>query len=505
MIKRPFTGIVAALYLLLAVCIGSAAAQQKSASEKSYMQARKALDAGLEAMGGRAALQKIEDATLKYKGTNYARNQSLTPEAPYSVESVEGWVTLDFKRRWIIFDNTNTLPGFRFSGRQILKGDKGFAVDHAAKAVTPTTNPNLFNNIARSRFPHVTLLLAAERAATLRLLGEEDYEGKKHTVVTFATPEGAQLALYFDAQTNLLSKYEQLGTDSIMGDMTNEVIFPEYRSVGGIKFPGSRRIKVGGELTQDMKYLDIQFNAHPAETAFDKPAGLEERPESPANPQFVTSELAKDVHLLKDVSNGYNAMAVMFNDYVLVVESPLNDATSRRAIAKVREMAPGKPIKYLVVTHHHDDHAGGARTYLGEGATLITTPGNTAYFERMAQATRTIEPDALSRNPGKPSIETVQNKKRIFTDNKHAVEVYDIGSGPHAREMLVVYLPQEKILFQGDLLILPDSGTNPANETTRHFGKWLNRMGLVPDKIVGVHGRTGTMEDLRRSIEVGKK
>ncbi len=492
-----------AVFMLFGIFAGHVAAQQKSASEKSYMQARKVLDAALDALGGRDALQKIEDLSLKFKGSNFARNQSLVPEPPYNTQTVEGWATLDFKRRWIVFENTNTLPGFRFSGRQILKDGKGYTIDLTAKAIAPATNPNFYNNITRSRFPHVMLQLANERAATLRLLGTEDYEGKKHNVITFATPEGAQITLYLDAQTNLLSKYEQLITDSLIGDMTNEVIFPAYSSVGGIRFPTTRLVKVGGELTQDLKYTDVQVNTHPADSAFEKPTGFEERPEAQNNPPFVVMQLAKDVHLLQNVGAGYNALVVVFNDYVLVAESPLNDATSRKAIASVKELAPGKPIKYFVVTHHHDDHSGGARTFMAEGATLVTTPGNISYFEKMANATRTIEPDALTRSPRKPLMEAVQNKKRVFTDDKHTVEVYDIGPSPHAKEMLVVYLPQEKILFQGDLLILPDgSAVNPANETTLHFAEWLNKSGLAVDKIIGVHGRTGTTADLRRAVEL---
>ena len=95
-----------------------------------------------------------------------------------------------------------------------------------------------------------------------------------------------------------------------------------------------------------------------------------------------------------------------------------------------------------------DDHAGGARTFMAEGATLITTPGNVSYFERMTNATRTIDPDALTRNPRKPAIEAVQNKRRVLTDDNHTVELYDIGPGPHAREMLVVYLPKKRLSFR---------------------------------------------------------
>lgn len=506
MLKRQLTGIGMALVLLLGILGGSAAAQQKSVSEKSYMQARKALDAAIDAMGGRDALQKVEDVSLKFKGNNFARNQSLSPDTPYDTQTVEGWATFNVKRRWIVFENTSTLPGFRFSGRQVFKGEKGYAVDLIAKAVAPATNPALFDNIVRSRVPHVLLLLASERAATLRWLGTEDYEGKKHNVITFATPEGGQITLFLNAQTNLLSKFEQIGTDALSGDSTTEFIFPEYASVGGIKFPTGRQIKVSGELTQDMKYVDVQLNTHPAESVFDKPTGFEERAESPLNPPFVVTELAKDVHLLQDVGSGYNVMAMVFNDYVLVAEAPLNDATARRAIAKIKELAPGKPIKYFVVTHYHNDHSGGARTFLAEGATLVTTPGNVNYFERMANAPRTIEPDALARSPRKPSIETVQNKKRVFTDDNHTVEIYDIGPSPHAKEMLVVYLPKEKIIFQGDLLILPDgNAVNPGNATTAHFAEWLSKAGLAVDKIVSVHGRSGTVAELRRSMELSQK
>ena len=320
MIKRLLSGIGVALMLLSAVCIGSASAQQKSASEKSYMQARKALDAALVAYGGREVLQKIDDISVKFKGTNYARNQSLTPEAPYDQQTVEGWMTFDLKRRWIVFESTSTLPGFRFSNRQILKGDKGFAVDLIAKAIAPTTAPIFYNNVTRSRFPNVLLLLAAERAATLRWLGTEDYEGKKHNVITFATPEGIQITLYLNAQTNLLSKYEQLGTDALLGDAVTEIIFPDYTSVRRPQDSDRAPHQSRRELVQDAKMLDAQVNTHPAESTFDKPTGFEERPEASTNPPFVVTALAKDVHLLQDVGNGYNVLAVVFNDHVLAVD-----------------------------------------------------------------------------------------------------------------------------------------------------------------------------------------
>src|SRR5918997_4242234 len=94
--------------------------------------------------------------------------------------------------------------------------------------------------------------------------------------------------------------------------------------------------------------------------------------------------------------------------------------------------------------------------------------------------------------------------KRVFTDGEHTVEIYDIGAGPHTKEMLIAYLPKEKIVFQGDLLNLPQAGTTivtPGNETTVHFAERLQALGLNVEKIAAVHGRTGTMNELRAAIE----
>jgi glyoxylase-like metal-dependent hydrolase (beta-lactamase superfamily II) len=496
---------VLSLTFSLAVSAGQIIAQTgKTASEKAYAQARKVLDAGLAALGGREALGRVEDVSLKFSGTNYARNQSQSPDTPYYEGRLEGAMTYDVKGNRVLIEQSSHSPGFRFHNRQIIINDKGMAFDMTAKTATPFTNAAAIPNIARTRLPHAMLLAALERAATLRFLGQEDFDGRKQNVITFAASDGTQWTLYFDTATNLLTKFENLDTDSRVGDVTQEFIFPSYTTVGGIKLPAGRIIRRGGEVTQNIKVSDGQINTRPPESAFERPQGFEDMPANNPNPTPTVAELAKDVYLVQDAGNGYNVMFVAMNDYVLVAEAPLNDATSRKVIAKIKETVPGKPIKYVIPTHFHDDHSGGIRTYMGEGATVVTTPGNVGYFERVAKAVRTIAPDALTLKPRSPSIEAVQNMKRVFTDGQHTVELYDIGAGPHTKEMLIVYLPKEKIVFQGDLLNLPQFGTTavtPGNETTAHFAERLQALGLNVEKIVAVHGRTGTMAELHTAVE----
>jgi glyoxylase-like metal-dependent hydrolase (beta-lactamase superfamily II) len=53
-------------------------------------------------------------------------------------------------------------------------------------------------------------------------------------------------------------------------------------------------------------------------------------------------------------------------------------------MGEVKKLVPNKPIKYLINTHHHFDHASGLRTYAADGVTVVTHEINRPYFERAA-------------------------------------------------------------------------------------------------------------------------
>ena len=110
--------------------------------------------------------------------------------------------------------------------------------------------------------------------------------------------------------------------------------------------------------------------------------------------------------------------------------------------------------------------------------------------------------EAGAANKRKLMIESIENKKRVFEDDKHRVEFFDIGPNPHANEILVAYLPKDKILFQGDMLNAAANGSIPiAQDVTLSFAERLQQLGLQIEKIYGVHGRPATLEELRTAIE----
>ena len=496
------------LFLVAALLVQATAianAQQQTAAQRSYQQARRVLDDAIEAHGGVEAMRAIKDFTLKEKGKLHARFQSPGAEPPFAVGSSEETLIVDTERNFVFDDLRTANAGFNNWNVTVIKGAEGHNFDMWSKTMTPIANPSVNNFRGQMRrLPPFVLLEALDRAATLRWLGEEEIGGRKQKVISVIRPDNQQLSLAFDAQTNLLTRYGFLYADPLTGDSEIAQSYSNYRTVGKLKLPGARVLYNSGGVVQEAEYTDIQINTRPAESVFQGPDGfakLEAPPATPPPP--AVSKIADDIYLLQGLAGGtHNVLFVAFNDHVLVLEAPeqiFYGSNSVQALAKIKETVPGKPIKYLVLTHHHSDHAGGFREYVAEGATIVTTAGNKSWIEKAAMVQSSLLPRLSLQN--KLKIETIE-KKRVFQDDKHVVELYDIGPNPHANEILVAYFPKEKILFQADLLNPQANGNIPiAQDATISFSERLQQLGLQVEKIYGVHGRATTPEELRTSVE----
>lgn len=69
--------------------------------------------------------------------------------------------------------------------------------------------------------------------------------------------------------------------------------------------------------------------------------------------------------------------------------------------------------------------------------------------------------------------------------------------------MVIAYLPNERVVFQGDMFIIPrnDASSGPPAPTTVSFAKKLAELRLNVDRIAGVHGRSATIEELRARLK----
>ncbi|HVG33151.1 MAG TPA: MBL fold metallo-hydrolase [Pyrinomonadaceae bacterium] len=513
---RRLVAIRLILVLTLIPNLAFAQGKKETASEKSYAHARQILEQGINALGGLENLRAIQDFTLKESGKNFFVDQSPSPDPPYRDAPLEETTVIDLKGGRVFNEIRNSFPGGDGWNKTYIKGSEGFNFDLLSKTMTPVANPsvNTFRNQIR-RLPHLFLLEVYDAASTARWLGEDEFQGKKQNVITYVRADGRQLALYFDAQTSLFTKYEHIYTDGMVGDSLVAQIYTDYRDQGKFKVPTRRILMNANSVAQETSYTEVKFNSRPEESVFEMPStGFERLTPAPAPTQPVASainKLSDNVYLIQNVNGAnYNVMFVAFKDHVMVFDAPepfpYGNATEA-VIRKIKETLPGKTIKYSVLTHHHSDHAGGARGYIAEGIPIVTTPGNRSIIERLAAAPFNVTQDALARNQRKPVFELVTDKKRIWTDDAgQRVELYDIGPSPHANEMLVAYLPKEKILFEADLVPVNQDGTLPAaTDASVQLAEKIQQLGLDVERIVGAHGRPVTMAELRTMLERKKQ
>ena len=472
---------------------------------ESYGKAREVIDRSITAYGGLEKLRAIENVTFRVEGDAVFRNQSRKPfeldRTPFKASYI-----IDAKNTRYRQSQAGSFPGgYYWANGFAMNKTEGVSWNVLRAVMNPIANIPPANFRGRLRlFPQFIILNAAGRASRLRFIGRTTFDGRAHDVISYANEDGLEISLYIDAKSGLLSKFETLGTDPYFGDVINETIFPAYRQQNGQFVPTGRIDRRGGDVVYDLKYLDVVFNGSLADDDFKKaPDGMKPAPPAPTNAPSST-KYADNIYTVSATPPDYNALVVGFKDYVFVMEAPGGDATSRQAIAEIKKLFPGKPIRYLAVTHHHEDHAGGFRTYVAEGVTVIGTPGEKAFFEKVMKSSFTIDRDTLTLKPQPLKWESIEGRKRVLTDGTTTLELIDIGPSPHAEEMVVAYLPNEKLLFQGDLLDRYDD--QPIiNDITVHFSNWLDASKLDVVRVIAVHGPPSTRDELRQGVAEKKK
>jgi len=192
------------------------------------------------------------------------------------------------------------------------------------------------------------------------------------------------------------------------------------------------------------------------------------------------------------------SILVELKDYVVMVEGPGSEAYTMAALADVKKLTPNKPIKYVINTHHHSDHAGGLRAYVAEGISIITHESHKKYYEEAIFKNRhTINPDRLAREPRPAIIETIQDM-RVLTDGSRTIEIHLLRDNAHAEGLVVAYLPKERLLIQADCYI-PRPGAPPLpapSPYTVNLVDNVTRLKLDVDRVVHIHGGVSPYADV---------
>lgn len=352
--------------------------------------------------------------------------------------------------------------------------------------------------------PHGFLKGAAANNATTKALANG-------TEVSF-TVDGKYKIVGLLNKQHLLERVETRIDNPVLGDMPVTVEYSNYKKFDAVFFPTRIVQKQGGYPALDLWLTGVQPNADVDIRVPDPVRGV-----APPAPRVELEKIANGIHYLK--GGTHHSVAIELADHLVVVEAPLNEARAAAVIAKLKETIPNKPIRFVVNTHHHFDHAGGLRTFVDHGATIVTTEGNQTYYETAWAAPRTIAPDRLGQSKKTPRFQTFTDKT-LLGDATRKVEVYRLTNNPHDDNLAVVYLPAEKILIEADAFTpgaappatppAPPQGGQPGPPQPAPSPSAINlyvaiqRLKLDVAQIAALHGPgLATMADLARDIGRG--
>lgn len=504
--------------LALSVLLGSAwanATTEPSAGLRSYAQARAVLDAAVDAIGGQAALESLHGIRREVNDDwvdvgQGKRPWNGTPDADHLVPhdfsaNSEMVAYVDYATRRY-FQSVKYVDSPAEYAVEINAGDPDAAyyslryVDERpfVRELPPAERaPALALRLRRH--PEGLLRLALEHPETLACIGHARANGGDQDVISVTDASGSLVFLYIDARTHLLAKSETLRAHPIGGDTSTEILYSDYRRVGPLLLPYRYVDRVAGVPTHYVRVRSIDLDASADENVFVAPPDGVRIEENPSDP--VLQRMGDGLYLVRAA---YNVMFAVFEDYVLVMESPAGSTYAQQILDLVHETAPGKPIRYAVASHFHFDHVAAVRTFVAEGVTIVTTPDAKPVIEQSLAGRRTLHPDALSARPRPATIEVVADR-RAFEDARQRVEIYDFGPTPHVTQLLVAYFPKEKVLHVADLYDVLTTELPIAGVDAVAMARKIDELGLDVERIVPVHGVPATMEDLRRGLTIRAK
>ncbi len=348
--------------------------------------------------------------------------------------------------------------------------------------------------------PHGFLRAAAMKNATVeaRTLG-----GKKYNVVTFMGDNHAKVNGYINDQ-NLVDRVETWIDHPVLGDMLFEAVYSDYKSAGGVQFPMHIVQRQGGYPIFDLNVSDVKVNPpvniQPPQGRGGAPAAAAA---APAEPPAQSEKLGDGVYL---ITGGYAVIAVDFKDHITLIECGQSEPRALAVIAEAKRLIPNKSITYVINTHSHFDHSSGLRTFVAEGATIITNQVNKAYLEKVLILPHTINPDKEQEARKKPTVEAMGEKK-VLTDGTHVIELYHMQNFGHHDGMIIAYLPKEKVLLEADgynPVAANATPPSPASPFSLSLVDNIRRLKLDVQRIVPVHypadNRVVTMTELLRWV-----
>lgn len=157
-------------------------------------------------------------------------------------------------------------------------------------------------------------------------------------------------------------------------------------------------------------------------------------------PQPQKIEMIKPGFYVVTGAGGNSSIRVTKAGLIVVDTKNLGDQFYNDLVAQIRTVSQD-PIKYVIITHHHQDHSGNGGKFVSAGAQVIANEGLKKNLETYNPA---------QGKPGMPNVTYATDKTIKLGGTK--VEIHHFGNA-HTSGDSIVYFPGDKVVATGDVVV----------------------------------------------------
>ncbi len=213
-------------------------------------------------------------------------------------------------------------------------------------------------------------------------------------------------------------------------------------------------------------------------------------------------------HFQRKVSS--NSGAILMKDYAIIVDAGQEPESGKEVIEKLRKITD-KPVKYVVITHYHDDHIMAIPWFKKQGAVVIAHEETNRIIREMGNKLIDQRINLFGKN--QPELKEILKDAVIDLAELTFEKKMTIGSGGERVELLYfgpartpsdifLWLPKEKILFTGDAI---NKSVQPIHYDYPDIKQWTatmqSAMELGPSLYLAGHGTPFKTDTVREIID----
>jgi cyclase len=184
---------------------------------------------------------------------------------------------------------------------------------------------------------------------------------------------------------------------------------------------------------------------------------------------------------------------------VIVIDTTVSPASAKELLANIARITP-KPVTTIILTHGDMDHIGGLAAF-PTGLTIIAQENNRKNMEAAVAAGRRL-------------VSAGHLPNRAITKNRESIEIESVKmellhwAPAHTAGDLVVYLPEHKIVFTGDIFCMDQPVAVIHREQQGSSEGWLTSakgvVALDVGRFVVGHGDVQTKKSLQKRADAAE-